>query len=330
MKIAVFIPDGCPLSMQIYANQIVQHLSANHGVEFQRFKRNEPIPSEGIDLYWDPRCGGGIAPYRLLKNVQKPIIATVHGLALYSLRLEDQFFSGKQKMKGLYYRWRYKLEWKWLKSNIKKVITVSEYSRQEVIKHLHFNKSDVHAIWNGYDAQTFFPQKQPSGQRYFLNITTYQKKKNFEGLLKAYQKLPEDTRPDLVAVVKPYTKNPQIKGLNLITHKLPFEEIVTLYQNALALVFPSFHEGFGLPIIEAMACGVPVITSNVTSCKEVAGDAALLVNPREINEIADAMLQISEDEQLRNNFIQKGKERVQLFSWEKTAEEHYTVFRSLV
>lgn len=331
MKIAVFIPDGCPLSMQIYANHIIQHLTNKYGVEFQRFKRNEPIPENQVDLYWDPRCGGGIAPYRLLKKVRKPIVTTVHGLALFSLSLSDQFFGWKQKLKGLYYRRRYKMEWKWLKNNVKKVITVSEYSKQEVIKYLNFDEKDVRAIWNGYDANTFFPNKKTDiTTPYFFNVTTYQKKKNFEGLLQAYQQLPEETRPDLVAVVKPYSKNPNIKGLKLITNKLPFEEIVSLYQNALALVFPSFHEGFGLPIIEAMACDVPVITSNITSCKEVAGDAALLVNPRNIQEIADAMRKIVDNEPLRDELIKRGKERVQNFSWEKTAEEHYQVFRGLI
>lgn len=166
----------------------------------------------------------------------------------------------------------------------------------------------------------------PPNNGYFLNITSYQKKKNFERLLEAYQMLDEETRPDLIAVVRPYNKVHNIKGLKLITEKIPFEEITQLYQNALALVFPSLHEGFGLPILEAMASGVPVITSNVTSCPEVAGDAALLINPYNTLEIKESMKRIINDPDLRKTMKIRGLERAKIFSWKKSAEEHYQVF----
>ena len=96
-------------------------------------------------------------------------------------------------------------------------------------------------------------------------------------------------------------------------------DIVALYCGCHCFVFPSLYEGFGLPIIEAMQCGVPVITSNVSSCPEVAGDAAILVNPKSVEEITDAMDQICSDNSLRESLVVKGYDRAKMFSWDKFA-----------
>jgi glycosyltransferase involved in cell wall biosynthesis len=325
-KIGVFLPKGCPLSMQIYFKKISQILSKNHDVEFVTFNRTQTIPKD-VDLYWDPRSGGGQAPYRKLYSSNIPIAVTVHGLSLFSIPIKEQYFSKKEIVKAWFRKIRYSIEWTIWSKRLNKIITVSEYTRQDVIKHLNLPPYKVKAIWNGYDQNEFFPlEKKGTQKSYFLNVTSYQKKKNFERLLEAYQLLNEDTRPDLIAVVKPYNKQHNIKGLKIINEKLSFEEIIQLYQNAFALVFPSMHEGFGLPIIEAMASGIPVITSNVTSCPEVAGDAALLVNPRNTLEIKESMEKIIADADLRNELISKGLERAKTFSWEKSAEEHYMTF----
>ena len=97
-------------------------------------------------------------------------------------------------------------------------------------------------------------------------------------------------------------------------------------QNAFAFVFPSLHESFGLPILEAMACGVPVITSNVTACPEIAGDAAILINPRSVEDISNAMIKIAENKNLRKQLIEKGLERASEFGWEESAKKHLEVF----
>ena len=97
------------------------------------------------------------------------------------------------------------------------------------------------------------------------------------------------------------------------------ERLVALYNAATALVFPSFAEGFGLPIVEAMACGTPVITSTAGSLPEVAGDAALLVDPGNVNAIAQAMMGILTDEHLSRSLCARGLERARRFSWEETA-----------
>jgi glycosyltransferase involved in cell wall biosynthesis len=102
--------------------------------------------------------------------------------------------------------------------------------------------------------------------------------------------------------------------------RLNSEELVQVLGASLALTYVSYFEGFGIPIVEAFYCGVPVITSNVTSMPEVAGDAALLVNPFQPRSIAEAMKRIAEDESLREDLIRKGFDRKADFSWQKTAD----------
>ncbi len=102
-------------------------------------------------------------------------------------------------------------------------------------------------------------------------------------------------------------------------------DLPALLSGALALVFPSLYEGFGIPVLEAGACGVPVITSNTSSLPEVAGDAALLVDPHDVDAIADAMFRIATDAELRAELDRRGQENVKRFSWEKCARETLAV-----
>lgn len=331
MKIAVYLPDTTPYSMKHCAWNIIAILGKKQALEFIISKNLEDFISTNADIFWDPRCGGGIAPALKLRQLKKPLILTVHGMAMFTLPLDTFYFSFSDKLKGQLKRWKERLKWKIMQSEIAHVMTVSEYTKQELVSTVSFPEEKVTAIWNGIDHNKFKPaEKKQASTPYFLTVISYQKKKNFERLLDAYQLLDEATRPKLIAIVKPYIPDEQtknIKGLELINYQIEEEKIVELYQQALALVFVSLHEGFGLPIAEAMACGVPVLTSNSTSCKEIAGDAALLVNPRNTEEIKHALLQIATDEQLRKNLIEKGLKRSQQFNWEKTADAFYALLQ---
>jgi len=107
------------------------------------------------------------------------------------------------------------------------------------------------------------------------------------------------------------------------------EKLPCLYRNADLFVFPSLYEGFGLPVLEAMACGTPVITSNTSSLPEVAGDAAVLVDPYSVEDIADAMERVLTDPDLRTELSRKGKERAKQFTWEKCARETLKVYEEV-
>jgi glycosyltransferase involved in cell wall biosynthesis len=318
--------------MRIYASSIMSRLEKK-GFSFVVFKRNEPIP-QGVDVYWDPRSGGGQNPYLPLRKVTQPLLVTVHGLALFSMEMKELYDKGKERHDARKNKLKYQFFWRLTQKKVTKIVTVSGYSKTEVLQYLPFKDEQVVPILNGYDSNIFNQniEKKPinDGKPYFFTILTYQKKKNFERMLAAYEAIPASAdKPDFIAMVKPYDKTPDIKGLKIIKEKLDIEEIVQLYRNAMALVFPTLHEGFGLPIIEAMACGCPVITSNVTACPEVAGNAALLVNPRSVEEITKAMQEMMKPD-VRAKLMPLMEQRLVHFGWDKAAEEHQHVFESLL
>ena len=111
---------------------------------------------------------------------------------------------------------------------------------------------------------------------------------------------------------------------------VPEENLPHLYSEAAAFVFPSLYEGFGLPPLEAMACGCPVVVSNTASLPEVCGNAAYYVDPYDVENIAEGIYKVIMNQTLRQNLIKKGLERAKFFSWEKSAEEHLKVFREVL
>ncbi len=120
-------------------------------------------------------------------------------------------------------------------------------------------------------------------------------------------------------------------GNNIIfTGRLPEKELVALYQAADLFIDPSFYEGFGLQVVEAMSCGVPVITSNLTSLPEIVGDAGILVDPTDINGLASALARVLTDAQLRSSMRQKSLQRAKFFSWDKTARETLAIYDELL
>ncbi|MBC7240010.1 MAG: glycosyltransferase family 4 protein, partial [Chloroflexi bacterium] len=126
-----------------------------------------------------------------------------------------------------------------------------------------------------------------------------------------------------------------IRGLHLgewvkITGFIPDEDLPALYQGADVFAFPSLYEGFGIPVLEALACGTPVVTSNTSSMPEAAGDAALLVDPTDVEAIAEALWRLLEDASLRNALRARGFEQVKRFSWVASARIIHTIYRHLI
>ena len=202
----------------------------------------------------------------------------------------------------------------------------------------------VHKIDTIHLGTPVFPREPKSGleqrnsipSKYFLFVGTLDPRKNFERLFKAFEMLGPINRGLHLVIIggegwknKKFLKMVRMHPLKTHLHMtgyLPRDQLASYYENAICLMFPSLYEGFGLPILEAMSCGAPVITSNTSSMPEVAGDAALLVNPYDTSAIADAMNNLVSDKQLRERLISKGFERVNQFSWKKCAEETLRVF----
>jgi len=120
------------------------------------------------------------------------------------------------------------------------------------------------------------------------------------------------------------------ESMIILTGYVPKKHLVALYSGALVFIYPSFYEGFGLPPLEAMACGCPVVVSNVASLPGVCGEAAYYVDPDDVESIAEGMYKVLSDDSLRQSLIEKGLERAKLFSWEKSAKEHLKVFEEVL
>jgi len=226
------------------------------------------------------------------------------------------------------------------------VITISEYSKQEISRCFNFDKNRISVIPLGVDKKWFQPleknamqvvlSKYDLPQHYFLAVGTLQPRKNIGGIIEAWRTLPKGLRKEVPLVVagragwdcEDIVETLTSHGCSLRwLSYLPDDDLFAVLKGAMALVFPSLSEGFGLPVVEAFAAGTPVITSNSTSLPEVAGDAALLVNPLDVEDIANAMRLMAEDQQFATKFRKKGKERALFYSWDKTASMTIDVYK---
>lgn len=212
--------------------------------------------------------------------------------------------------------------------NASRILTVSEFTRDQIISWSGVPSEKVLTVGNGVDP-AFRPQGEPLGLPfpYVLSVSNRKPHKNEFRIVEAFAKADLDPRVRLV-----FTGNPTVKLARWIEMQdvrsrvefvalVPEEKLPSLYRGAEALIFPSLYEGFGLPILEAMACGTAVVTSNITAMPEVAGNAALLVDPRSVKQISNAMEQIVNDLRLRNELQQKGILRASQFPWETTCQK---------
>lgn len=183
-------------------------------------------------------------------------------------------------------------------------------------------------------------QKHGIKSRYILNIGTIEPRKNIDRLIRAYSLLEPELRSNhALVIVGPYgwrmaPIQTLAASLGLQKHviwtgRIPDKEIMALLSGATVFAYPSLYEGFGLPILEAMHCDVPVITSNTSSMPEVAGDAALLVNPKNVNDIAQALKRVLTDDDLRDLLIKKARSQRTHFSYARMASEVLDLYKSI-
>jgi len=209
-----------------------------------------------------------------------------------------------------------------------KILTVSEFTKNRIIKWAGIDEDKVVVVGNGVDDQ-YRPctTKQSNQDQYILYVGNKKPHKNLVRMLKAYSKsrachqysfyLSGLSTPALDRLIREYNLESKVKFLGFIDEK----KLPSLYQNASLSLQASLYEGFGLPILESMACGTPVVTSTVTAMPEIAGDAAVLVDPYNVESIAAGMDALCFDEPLRNKLIYKGVKRANIFTWEKVAKK---------
>ena len=326
MKVAVVTRSRDPYSLTVYRENVVRELGSL-GVHALPFEEHDPVPDLG-NIVWDPGLGMRKVP-ALFKSCPKPVVATIHGLRAFTLPWHEWAHSWTDRAR----LWKTKLQvsqsWRWFRRRVASVITVSQYGLTEAMEALSLPEDLLHSIHHGIAHDVFRPrgERPKLGENYLLVVAQSQPVKNLQRVFAAYTRLPAKTRPRLVAIVPGYPRRIRPPdGVQLMREGLAPQELATWYRGALAFALPSLRETFCMPILEAMACSCPVLTSNVTGCAEVAADAALLVDPRSISEIEAAMSRLITDHQLRTELGERGRERAKNFSWRKSAEEHLKVF----
>ena len=281
-------------------------------------------------LFWNPTCPGPLA-------VTNQVV-TVHDLSPLE---HSEWFDWK------YALWN-RLLIPILLRRVRHIITVSSYTKQRVRELIGVPEEKITVVYNGVD-ERFTPASLervanmreelglPSGP-YVLSLSALQPRKNLERLISAWTHICDQLGEGVSLVLAGGAGRPTIFhnfSLEDVPSDIFFPGYVNddllpaLYTGADAFLYPSLYEGFGLPILEAMACGTPVVTSNITSLPEVAGDAALLVNPYEVCSIANGIQRIVDDSELRDKLRKKGLERARRFTWERTAEETWQVLKSV-
>ncbi|MBI2845395.1 MAG: glycosyltransferase family 4 protein [Chloroflexi bacterium] len=228
------------------------------------------------------------------------------------------------------------------------IIAVSEATKKDAVRLLGVPEKKITVIYEAANpifrpasrpiSREFLGQKYGLERPYLLFVSTIEPRKNLPTLLRAFRKLVDEYHPDVLLAVAgergwlyqevfALTKEFDLeKGVRFLG-RVAEEDLPSLYQGAGGLVHPALYEGFGLPPLEAMACGTPCIVANVSSLPEVVGDAALMVDPLDINGWTVAMWQVLNDPRLKKELREKGLRRSSLFSWEKTAGETLAVYR---
>ena len=244
----------------------------------------------------------------------------------------------------------------WTQYSIKKaahIITISNSSKNDIIKAYRIPEDRVTVIYPGIkEVTTLNPHvysmselksKYLISDNYLLSVGTLQPRKNTARLIEAFAKLKKSKKfdksdimlvvvgkkgwlyEDILAAPERFGVTESVKFLDFVSD----EDLASLYKNAQCYVFPSLYEGFGLPVLEAMKFDCPVITSNISSLPEAAGDAALYVNPLDVDDIAKKIEKILENKELRKDLIKKGREQIKKFSWEKSAKETLQILQQV-
>ncbi|WP_167899946.1 glycosyltransferase family 1 protein [Thermococcus sp. LS1] len=305
-------------------------------------KLQSKIIEKKIDVVHVPFLGRPAPPIPLAFSKVK-VVVTNHGMA--NLALPKSYFYRKNDLARKMFDFTQVLQWHLIKDRLATIITVSHSEKYNIAKNLNISLDKIRVIYHGVSdefrpisdkrelEETF--KKYGVNQPYIFHLSAYQPKKNLVGVLKAFAVAKKKYRiPDRLVIggkqptiIKDITKSLNIQDDVIFTGFIANKDLPKLYSGAKFFIFPSFHESFGLPILEAMASGTPVITSNVFSLRELGEGVALLVNPYNLNEIAEAMYTLSVDNVLRRKLRNKGLKKAQEFSWEVTAKKHLKVYQ---
>lgn len=293
------------------------------------------LENRKIDIYHVPQNGIGIN-----ENIKCKKITTIHDLIPYIM----------PETVGRGYLLKFLKEVPKAIELSDAVITVSEWSKQDILKFFPIDKDkifvtplaaeDIYIPMDKEKCRDFLSKEYNINKPFILYIGGFSPRKNVKSLITAFAKIYKDLNKDYNLVIVGATRD-QGEYLSQFSNNLEFaskiiftgfvleEHLPILYNGCDVFVYPSLYEGFGLPPLEAMNCGTPVVTSNLTSIPEVVQDAGMLINPYNEDELPEALVKLLNDESLQKEYRERGLKRAQDFSWAKTAEKTLEVYRKV-
>ncbi len=267
-----------------------------------------------------------------------PYIITVHDLIRYFDLKGYSTFIHRPNFRDKVYL---SLDYKGIKKAFR-IIAVSETTKHDLIRHLGIPEERISVIYEGIDHRIFKPVKQRLVDfPYLLFVGSEHPRKNFIGLLKAFSRLKKEGFKDLKLIkvgkeggAEANFREKTLKAIRelglemevIFTEHVPGKDLPAYYSGAECFILPSYCEGFGFPLLEAMACGCPAIISNRASLPEISGGAAIEVDPDDEEELARALYRVLTEDELRKSLIRKGIQRAARFSWERTAQQTLLVY----
>lgn len=304
-------------------------------VDFEQFFLPIAVKQEKLDIL---HCTGNTTPI----FSSTPIVQTLHDIIFMDpIPQTDSLY---QRFGNYYRRFVVPI----VSKNSKAIITVSEHEKLRIVDRLKIPENKIHVIYNGINTRfqkkcdptplNNFIRKYNIPNKYILFIGNNSHRKNPERALQAYAQYYNKNKFNPLALVTPglsrdfvnhYLKSihqDQIKNHIYTPGYIDSDDLPLLYSCSSIFLFPSLSEGFGMPVLEAMACGVPVITSNTSSIPEIAGNAARLIDPYKTESIAEAILELGENVQLQSELSARGIQQAEKFRWTKVAEKTMEIY----
>lgn len=325
----------------MYSSRLITALEHSEGVGVVQTAAGDKL--DNIDILHYPYFDFFFLTLPLVKKVKT--VVTIHDCI--PLVFPDQYPTGiNGKIKFAIQKYSLK--------NVDAILTDSESSKKDIVRFLTVPENKIHVVYLAADPifkklpdnsekLKIVSKKYKLPSEYLLYVGDVNYNKNLIRLIEAFSKV-DDENLHLVIVGKSFENKTlketkqilnMIEALNIskrvhLTGFIPNEDLLVIYNLAKVYCMPSLYEGFGLQILEAMACGVPVVTSNVSSTSEISGKAALLVNPLNTDEISAAINKLTTDKIFRDKMIKLGSDQVNNFSWNKTAQETINVYRKVL
>ncbi len=344
---ATYLVDPHPSGISVYSHELLNGLAAAHpsdsflhhyrikqlqrapAPKFPNVRNRLLLPPLPATLPWNRPDIFHALNQRVDLRAGKQVVSTFHDLFVMTGEYSSADF-----------RARFTAQAKNAASQSDLIIAVSEFTRQQIISCLNVDPRRIKVVPHGVHLPAN-PPPLTERENIILCVGALQLRKNVTRLVEAFESLPASLREGWTLVLAGSTagygaaeildridRSPVRAQIELKGY-VNNQDLADLYRRALVFAFPSLDEGFGIPVLEAMAHGIPVVTSNRSALPQVAGDAALLIDPYAVEALRDTLQNLMQDQQLRESLSEKGRQRAALFSWDQTTTETYNLYKAL-